>query len=71
MSGNLDTKLYEHEKGEFLIVRCGRHRTERVVPPAGEEFAFDSERWDHGVEIYVSPTGRSVQVYVDGEKVYP
>lgn len=71
MSGNIDASLYTFQERDIIHVRCGRHRTERVVPPAGEEYAFDVERWDHRVEVSVSPTGRSVQVYVDGEKVYP
>ena len=52
-----------------VVIRAGRHRTERVVPPAGEEHAFDRGLWDHRIEVSVSPTGRSVQVFVDGERV--
>lgn len=55
--------------GEVLIVRAGKCTTERVVPPAGENHAFDVERWTRRVEVYVSPTGRSVRVFVDGTEV--
>jgi hypothetical protein len=53
----------------IVDVRCGRKTTTRVVPPAGEEYAFDRDDWDHHVQVHVSPTGRSVQVHVDGERV--
>jgi hypothetical protein len=43
--------------------------SERVVPPAGEDYAFNVQHYRSSVEISVSPTGRSVQVFVDGVKV--
>lgn len=52
-----------------ITVRAGRCRTERVVPPAGEEHAFDREIWDREVAVYVSATGRSVRVWIDGVEV--
>jgi hypothetical protein len=42
---------------------------ERIVPPAGEEHAFDVQRYRRRVEVSVSPTGRSVRVWVDGVEV--
>jgi hypothetical protein len=54
-----------------VVVRAGRMKTERIVPPAGEAFAFDREVWPRRVSIAVSPTGRSVRVWVDGVEVKP
>ena len=56
---------------EGTKVRAGYRGTEHVVPPAGEDYAFDREQWAREVEVYVSPTGRSVRVWVDGEEVKP
>lgn len=52
-----------------LIVNAGPRGEERVVPPAGEQHAFTRQVWKRRVEICVSPTGRSVRVWVDGEEV--
>jgi hypothetical protein len=49
-----------------IRVRAGRPHTERIVPPAGEDFAFEVQRWGHEVLVCVSPTGRSVRVWLDG-----
>ncbi len=49
-----------------VVVQAGRMHEERVVPPAGDGFAFQREVWDHRVEVYVSATGRSVRVWIDG-----
>ena len=51
---------------ETLIVNAGRKTTTHVVPPAGEDYAFDRDDWTRRVELSVSPTGRSVRVWVDG-----
>jgi len=61
----------DERRGDYytIVVRAGVSRTEHVVPPAGEEYAFDRQVWPHEVQVQVSPTGRSVQVFVDGEKV--
>lgn len=56
---------------EIIKVRAGHRGTERIVPPAGEDYAFTRERWAREVEVYVSPTGRSVRVWVDGTEVVP
>jgi len=45
--------------------------TERVVPPAGEDHAFDVQHFRRSIEVYVSPTGRSVRVWVDGVEIPP
>lgn len=44
---------------------------ERIVPPAGEAYAFDVQHYRRRIEVHVSPTGRSVRVWVDGEEVGP
>lgn len=62
---------YGHEGYEVLVVRAGNRGEKRIVPPAGEKHAFMSEQWARRVEISVSPTGRSVRVWVDGVEVKP
>lgn len=57
------------DRRTYATICAGRKKTERVIPPAGAKYAFDRDIWDHRIEIYVSPTGRSVQIYVDGERV--
>lgn len=52
-----------------LIVRAGRRKVRHVVPPAGDDYAFDVQEWEREVTVYVSPTGRSVRVWVDGKEV--
>lgn len=58
-----------YEGRRQINVRAGRNRVERIVPPAGEAFGFDRTVWDHEVNVYVSPTGRSVRVWIDGAEV--
>jgi hypothetical protein len=65
----IDIEHYTFRGYAAAIIRTGQHRTIREVPPAGEEYAFDREEWDHRIEISVSPTGRSTTVWVDGKKV--
>ncbi len=50
-------------------VRAGRRTTEHIIPPAGEKYAFDVPRWPRHVEVVISPTGKSVRVFVDGKEV--
>lgn len=52
-----------------ITVRAGRCRIERIVPPAGEAFAFDLPLWDHEITVSVSPSARSVRVWLDGDEV--
>jgi hypothetical protein len=54
---------------DVIVVEAGVRTTERVVPPAGEAYAFDRHIWTRRVEVYVSATGRSVRVWVDGQEV--
>jgi len=54
---------------QALKVWAGRRGVKHIVPPAGEDHAFDVDQWAREVEIYVSPTGRSVRVWVDGNEV--
>ena len=58
-------------RGDYhtAIVNAGRPKTVRVVPPAGEDYAFDRQDWPVEVQVSVSPTGRSVSVFVNGKKV--
>lgn len=52
-----------------VAINAGPLGYERIVPPAGEDYAFDVARWKRRVEVVVSPTGRSVRVFVDGVEV--
>lgn len=50
-------------------IQAGISETVRVVPPAGEEHAYDRVDWPHRVTVYVSPTGRSVRIWIDGDEI--
>lgn len=67
----IDHFTFTHKKGEYhqVVVSAGTCTTERIVPPAGGDHAFDVTRWSNRVEVCVSPTGRSVQVFVNGRKI--
>lgn len=52
-----------------VTVRAGPRGSEHVVPPAGEEHAYDRILWARSVEVSVSPTGRSARVWVDGVEI--
>jgi hypothetical protein len=60
---------YEFDGYECVTVCAGNDGEERVVPPAGEQHAFTRPMWRRRVEVSVSPTGRSVRVWVDGVEV--
>jgi hypothetical protein len=68
-----DRFTYEPKAGRgaytVLNVRAGNRGTRRVVPPAGEDYAYDRQEWARRVQVNVSPTGRSVRVFVDGREV--
>lgn len=67
--GTADGRRYDG--AAQITVRAGRRGVERIVPPAGDDHAFEVERWGREVTVYVSPTGRSVRVWVDGAEVTP
>lgn len=52
-----------------MYIKAGFRGIERIVPPAGEEYAFNIERWARRITVHVSPTGRSVRVWVDGKEI--
>lgn len=54
-----------------VIVEAGHRGRRRVVPPAGDDYAFDVDEWARRVVVSVSPTGRSVRVFVDGQEIPP
>lgn len=64
-----DARGYRYKGYEVLRVMAGNRGDKRVVPPAGEDHAFTTTEWSRRVEISVSPTGRSVRVWVDGVEV--
>ena len=71
----IDVTWWHGEPGEVaegytqMTVRAGPRGEKVVVPPAGPEYAFTVEEWARTVVVSVSPTGRSVRVWVDGEEV--
>lgn len=68
----IDIGWYRHEGYTVAKLNCGKRKVEHVVPPAGEEYAFDRDVWPRTFEVCVSPTGRSVRLWVDGvEQVLP
>ena len=64
---------YPTSRGRYrgATVYAGKATTERVVPPAGEDYAFDVTRWPTRVQVTVSPTGRSVRIHVNGVEYKP
>lgn len=72
MSHNPHYKLGILDLGDgrhVVTVRAGKKTSERIVPPAGEDYAFDIDHWARNVEVYVSAKGRSVRVYIDGLEI--
>lgn len=59
-----DTDPYPYD---LIKIQCGKKQTK--LNPQGP-LAYRDD-WDHEVEIMVSPTGKSVQVHVNGKKVFP
>jgi hypothetical protein len=66
-----DMTLFTLDGRKILLVNAGDRGTEEVVPPAGPAYAFTRHKWARKVEVSVSPTGRSVRVWVDGKEVKP
>lgn len=64
---NIDQR--EKQPRKTVIVEAGNLGVECVTPPAGPVHAFNRQRWQRRVEVYISPTGRSVRVWVDGKEV--
>ena len=54
---------------EIFQLKAGPLPSERIVPPAGEKYAFDVDRWEWDIEVYRSPKGRSIRVFVNGDEV--
>lgn len=73
ISENCDVSLNEInlDRGTHLeiTVKSGAPKRKRVVPPAGEKYAFEFDSWPHHVVVSVSPTGRSVHIWKDDEKL--
>lgn len=61
---------YDH-RGIYQLatVRAGIPTIERIVPPAGEEYAFERADYPLEIQVCVSPTGRSVRLHVNGVKI--
>lgn len=56
---------------EIAHLSAGVVRVDRVIPPAGLEYAFARTTYRREVQVSVSPNGRSVRVFVDGREVKP
>lgn len=65
----LDETAARHAGYALVTIDAGPRRAERIVPPAGEAYAFDAGRWARRGEVTVSPTGRSARVWVDGVEI--
>lgn len=53
-----------------VCVDVGPLGSEHIVPPAGEDYAFDVNKWRYRVQIGASPTGRAVSIWVNGKKIW-
>jgi hypothetical protein len=62
---------FDHRGGTYhnVTIDCGLPAYDRIVPPAGEDHAFDYPTYPNTVEVAVSPTGRSVRVWLNGKKM--
>lgn len=62
---------FGHRDGIYTVldVSCVPTFVETIVPPVGEDWAFDVQHYRRHIQISVSPTGRSVQVFVDGRRI--
>lgn len=75
----LDARLRRHsfspKPGEpaygVVLLDAGWRGTETVTVPAGPEYSYEADRWARRIELSISPTGRSVRVWVDGNEVKP
>ena len=67
----IDIDHWSHGGAWSAKVYAGPLPPKRVVPPAGEDYAFDVAQWNRRVNVYVSPTGRSARVWVDGVEIKP
>ena len=57
-----------HAGAVHVELHAGRRGVEHF-PADGYAMAHDVQRWARHVTVYVSPTGRSVRVWVDGVEV--
>ena len=67
-----ETAIRGLQGGQQLIINAGPRGRENWagVDSDGEENAYERKLWARHVTIYVSPTGRSVRVFVDGDEVH-
>ena len=68
---NIRRYNFDHRSGRWQNLKVNVWPTwvEHIVPPAGEDHAFFFQHYKRQVEIGVSPTGRSVRIWVDGEEI--
>ena len=52
-----------------ITIKAGRPKRKRVVPPAGEKYAFEYDAWPHQITVSVSPTGKSIHIWKDETKL--
>jgi hypothetical protein len=65
----IQIRTLTHEGMFQATIDAGPRGVERIVPPAGEAYAFEVQTWARNVVVYVSPKGRSVRVWVDGVEI--
>lgn len=69
MTADFEESRFTYDGHHLVHLRAGFNGVEHVVPPAGEDYAFDVKKWKRRVEVSVSPAGRSVRVWVDGKEI--
>lgn len=70
-NAELDLWYYDDKRRgryETVSVKADLMKTETVTAPG---HSWERKTYRHNVQVYVSPTGRSVQIFVNGNKVYP
>lgn len=62
-----DTAFMKRLRGaRTIVVKAGIKKDIHIDSPLG---GFDREEWPVEVQVYISPTGRSVRVWVNNERV--
>lgn len=64
-------RFRSRDPGPWTIhkIGAGVPTVRKVTPAAGDSYAYEVVEYPRNIEVAVSPSGRSVRVYVDGLEV--
>lgn len=69
MGEKWDLRLISFRGYQEVEIVGGKRQTIHVVPPAGEKYAYDREDWSERITVTISPTGRSIRIYRNGQEL--